>query len=833
LKFKLPPLSLSQKLLGGLLAISLAFTATGSVTAYLLFRARAEQQRVEDLSLYVKQRTKTEQALFEQLRVKHNAATAALVERYDHMDAASAARTFDRYFPLQPDGTRRSAPALSQGLTQAEGDRLYGMTTFIANGADVSADDKRLLLATAYVVRASGEADRGFFDNFYFATPSNRMVMFAPDHPEKIDFYGRLAQADLNLAKMDLVRMSLPANNPAGVTGCTKLTPLLTDQTHRTMVSACVTPVYLHGRYVGTWADTIPMGSYFLQAMKDTLPGAANLIVDEQGSLIAAPGLVSTADVTAPVVQSYEKRLRLRELAREIRAQKRETGVVTSPDGQELVAYGHIDARWYFLMTLPKAAVNRDATLSALPLLALGLLGALGQAALILLWARSLVVRPLEQLAQTEAGSESLEARTDEIGALARALADERARSQALMAGLEERVRERTAELDRANQAKSSFLATMSHELRTPLNGVIALSDLLARRQTHPEDKEMAGLIVSSGRLLEQVLTDILDFSKIEAGQMALARDPFDLSVCVRRVAELHRAAAEAKGLRLTWGLHPDAAGGALGDEVRVTQVLSNFLSNAVKFTEAGEVTLEVARNEDGLLFTVRDTGIGFSDEVAKRLFQRFEQADLSITRRFGGTGLGLAICASLAEIMGGRVWAESEPGVGSRFYAALPLEPATLAALVENVEAQTDGAPLIGRRVLLAEDHPANQRVVSLILGPLGVDLTIVGDGEEAIAAEAEAVAAGMGFELILMDLHMPKVDGLSAIRAVRSAELERGAAPAPIVALTADALAEHAEATRKAGADFHMAKPIRPDALVRLVAEILMSRPAASEAA
>jgi CheY-like chemotaxis protein len=182
---------------------------------------------------------------------------------------------------------------------------------------------------------------------------------------------------------------------------------------------------------------------------------------------------------------------------------------------------------------------------------------------------------------------------------------------------------------------------------------------------------------------------------------------------------------------------------------------------------------------------------------------------------------------------MGGRVWAESEPGVGSRFYAALPLEPAVLAAPVQDADAQTEGAPLTGRRVLLAEDHPANQRVVSLILGPLGVDLTIVGDGEEAIAAEAEAVAAGLDFELILMDLHMPKVDGLTAIRAIRSVEQERGSRPAPIVALTADALAEHAEATRKAGADFHMAKPIRPDALVRLVAEILMSRPAASEAA
>ncbi|MBS0296742.1 MAG: response regulator [Proteobacteria bacterium] len=841
MKFKLPPLTLSQKLLGGLLAISLAFTATASVTAYLLFRDRAQQQRVEDLALYVKQRTKTEQALFEQLRVKHTAATNALIERYEHMDTAEAVRLFDRWFPLQPDGTRRSLPALASGVTQPGGERLYGMTAFIADGAKVTAEEKRLLLATAYVVRGSGEADRGFFDNFYFATPSNRMVMFAPDHPEKIAFYSHIAAADLDLAKLDLVKVSLPANNPSGVTACTKLTPLLTDPTHKTMVSACVTPVYLHGRYIGTWADTIPMGSYFLRTIKDTLPGANTLIIDEQGSLIAAPGL-ETADVTAPVVKDYEKRLRLRDLARAIRAQKREAGVVVSPDGQDLVAYGHIDARWYFLMSLPKAAVNRDASLSALPLLLLGLVGALGQAALILLWTRSLVVRPLEQLAQPEGShakgvSQGLESRSDEIGALARALADERARSQALMAGLEERVRERTAELDRANQAKSSFLATMSHELRTPLNGVIALSDLLARRQTHAEDKEMAGLIVSSGRLLEQVLTDILDFSKIEAGQMSLAREPFDLGVCVRRVAELHRASAEAKGLRLTWALHADAAGGALGDEVRLTQILSNFLSNAVKFTEAGEVTLEVARDDQGLLFTVRDTGIGFSEEVAQRLFQRFEQADLSITRRFGGTGLGLAICASLAGIMGGRVWAESEPGVGSRFYAALPLEPVELAQAAEDIDAEADSVPLVGRRVLLAEDHPANQRVISLILEPLGVDLTIVGDGELAVAAEAEAASAGAAFDLILMDLHMPKLDGLSATRAIRAAEQRRGPerepGRTPIVALTADALAEHAEMTRKAGADFHMAKPIRPDALVRLVAEILMTRPAASEAA
>jgi CheY-like chemotaxis protein len=241
-----------------------------------------------------------------------------------------------------------------------------------------------------------------------------------------------------------------------------------------------------------------------------------------------------------------------------------------------------------------------------------------------------------------------------------------------------------------------------------------------------------------------------------------------------------------------------------------------------VKFTETGEVSLEVSRNAEGVLFAVRDTGIGFGPEVGQRLFQRFEQADVSITRRFGGTGLGLAICASLAQLMGGRVWAESQPGVGSAFFAQLALPSVCLIAESEAETADDDGAVLAGVRVLLAEDHPVNQRVVALILEPLGVDLTIVEDG--ALAIEAEAAGR---YDLILMDLHMPRVDGLTATRAIREAEAARGGRRTPIVALTADALAEHVAATRAAGADHHLAKPIKPDALVDILAEILSATP------
>ncbi|MBS0363784.1 MAG: response regulator [Proteobacteria bacterium] len=828
---RFPSLSLSQKLLGGLLAISLAFTAGGTVAAFFMFRDRVEQMRVADLKLYVEQRTKAEQAIFEEVRTKHLSATRALEVRLATQDPKQAVRDFDRFFPLQADGTRRSSPELATGVSVG-GDRLYGLTAFIANGAHVSDDDKRLMMAMTYVIRASGEADRAGFDNFYFAAPSNRLIMFTPDHPEKISFYNHDAPGNFDLGHVDLVQMSTPKSNPIGATGCTKLTPLLTDRTHKSMVSACVTPIYVHGRYLGTWADTMQMGSHFLSAMQDTVPGATNLIIDEQGSLIAYPGFVATKYVTAPAIRAYEDKLKLHEVAKAIRAHGREFGVVHSPDGKQLIAYGHIDARWYFLMTLPKAAVVKAASQSALPLLAIGFLGALAQAALILFWARGLFVRPLESLvADAKAGGEGstsgrLESRRDEIGELARALTAERARSLALTNGLEDRVRERTAELDRANQAKSSFLATMSHELRTPLNGVVALSHLLAERQTRPEDREMAALIISSGRLLEQVLTDILDFSKIEAGQLALDEAPFDLEVCVRRVAELHRAAAAAKGLKLEWRVAEDAMGGVNGDALRITQILSNFLSNAVKFTETGQVLLEVTRNEDGVRFAVRDSGIGFGPDVGARLFQRFEQADVSITRRFGGTGLGLAICASLAQLMGGRVWAESQPGVGSAFFAQLPLPTVCVQSETETQGEEETGAALAGCRVLLAEDHPVNQRVVALILEPLGVELTVVEDGAQAI----EAASAGR-YDMILMDLHMPNVDGLTAMRAIRAAEAERGAPRTPIVALTADALAEHVAASRAAGADHHLAKPIKPEALVDILADVLTASSEADE--
>jgi CheY-like chemotaxis protein len=285
----------------------------------------------------------------------------------------------------------------------------------------------------------------------------------------------------------------------------------------------------------------------------------------------------------------------------------------------------------------------------------------------------------------------------------------------------------------------------------------------------------------------------------------------FSLDEIVTRIAQLHRASAESKGLRLDWTISPEASGAYVGDAVRLTQVLSNLLSNAVKFTETGAVTLAVSQRGPSVVFAIEDTGIGFDEAVKSRLFRRFEQADASIRRRFGGTGLGLAISRSLVELMGGRIEAFSAPGEGARFEVTLPLERSETApgAAAEDEVCEID---LEGRRILLAEDHPANQKVVSLILEAFGVRLDVVENGLQAL----EKLRTG-AYDLVLMDMQMPEMDGLSATAALREMERARHLPRTPVVMLTANALDEHVRASLEAGADLHLSKPVRAEALVQ----------------
>jgi len=377
-----------------------------------------------------------------------------------------------------------------------------------------------------------------------------------------------------------------------------------------------------------------------------------------------------------------------------------------------------------------------------------------------------------------------------------------------------------------ANQAKSDFLANMSHEIRTPLNGVLGVAGALAKTALDPRQQDMVSIIETSGRALETLLSDILDLARVEAGKVELRSDVFDLAASINACAALFDAAAQAKGLDLDVTVAPEAEGRYLGDSARIRQILSNLLGNAVKFTSSGRVSLRVLAMAAGantrLRFEVADTGIGFDEETKSRLFTRFEQADGSITRRYGGSGLGLAISRALAEAMGGALEAESEPGRGATF--TLQLELARCSA--DREAAQPAMLPAAsgstaGLRVLVAEDHPTNRRVVELILEAAGLDLQCVENGAEAV----EAFAA-QPFDLVLMDMQMPVMDGLTAIRKIRADERAAGLAPTPICVLTGNAMPEHVTAAREAGADWHIPKPIMADELLGIVTCVAQDR-------
>ena len=356
---------------------------------------------------------------------------------------------------------------------------------------------------------------------------------------------------------------------------------------------------------------------------------------------------------------------------------------------------------------------------------------------------------------------------------------------------------------EQASRAKTAFLANMSHEIRTPLNGIVAGADLLAKAALEPRARELVDIILNSGRGLERLLSDILDLVRIEAGQVVIETSAFHLGDMVRAVAALCALRAEEKGVVLEARVAAEADVMVVGDGARLRQVLTNLLSNAVKFTDQGHVALDATLDADGRVrFSVSDTGIGFDAAEKARIFDRFQQADASYTRRFGGAGLGLAISRELVERMGGALDCDSAPGQGSRFWFALPLPvhreaPAEVAA---DCPAEGPDTP----RVLVADDHPTNRKIVELMLAEVA-EIFTAENGREAVD-----LCATVTPDLILMDMQMPVMDGLDAVREIRAREAAAGAPRTPIIMLTANARPEHVRASREAGADLHLEKPI-----------------------
>ena len=370
------------------------------------------------------------------------------------------------------------------------------------------------------------------------------------------------------------------------------------------------------------------------------------------------------------------------------------------------------------------------------------------------------------------------------------------------------------AEAEAANRAKAEFLANVSHEIRTPMNGVLGALQLLEQESLSPEGRELMRRANDGGRMLSQLLNDVLDFSKIEAGQLELAPEPMSLVDGLKAVVGLLEAEARAKGLELRTEIVGDDLWIA-ADPLRLRQAMFNLIGNAIKFTTRGHVTarLTIAPTPEGdrqVRIEVEDTGIGITPEVQLRLFERFRQAESSTARRFGGTGLGLSITRALVEMMGGRISLESRPGQGSTFWldfvapAAAPVAPPA-----------DEGQLLDGVRVLLVEDNPTNRLVARTMLSRLGAEVGEAEDGVEGVRAARQG-----GYDLILMDVQMPHMDGVEATRAIRG--LGGDVAVTPIIGLTANVMVHQKEAYLAAGMNGVVAKPISAAALLGEIARL-----------
>ncbi|MCP5276981.1 MAG: response regulator [Thiobacillus sp.] len=378
-----------------------------------------------------------------------------------------------------------------------------------------------------------------------------------------------------------------------------------------------------------------------------------------------------------------------------------------------------------------------------------------------------------------------------------------------------------------ATEMKSQFVANVSHEIRTPMNGIMGMTQLLMTTPLTARQKDYVETVARSADALMGVINDLLDFSKIEAGRLTLEEIDFDLGAQLRDILDLYIPRADAKQLALRLERGQGLPAWVRGDPLRIRQILLNLLDNAIKFTQQGEVRLVVETPEGmpgHLRFSVRDTGPGMTSEVQDRVFQAFAQGDGSVTRRFGGTGLGLTICRQLAELMGGSLTLESTPGLGSAFHLTLPLPKARPGRQAPAEEAP--GLSFPGVRVLVAEDNPVNQKLAGYMLENLGVEVLMAEDGKVAYETLKREQDATRPVDLVLMDFQMPEWDGLTATRAIRAREHDRGLPRLPVLALTANAMAGFERTCLEAGMDGVLIKPLKEEELAAALDQWLPGR-------
>jgi len=829
-----------------------------SITIFYLVEDALEEQAFNNLEANIRERTLRESALFERMQEVQIRANERLRKAMSAELASITPAFFDELFPKHADGSRRSNPALFEGRVIGGQTQIYGMGAFLSRAHDIDQGRMNLMHRALLVVDEVGSTLFPTFESFYFLTPNSDLIIRAPARDDKLIYYRETAPADLDFSDAEFVEITRPENNPTRRIRCTQLTQILYDQGGDIWTTGCMTPVYLGDEYVGAWGSSILLNDLLENAIADHVEDARNMIITADGNLIAHPDFgTEGSEIQRNLVIRQSGSSELNAILDALEARPDEPYFVTeAPDGSAIWAIGKIAvADWYFVITYPTELITDQA---GSVVYIVGLIAFFGLMVVLFTMQYTLrkrVVEPLntlvertQQLAsgdfenlQKDAGGDievlgSSPGHGDEIDILTRSTEKMANDLRTIFATLENRVDLRTRELDfarreaeRASAAKTDFLANMSHELRTPLTGVLGILDLLADAELKETDRNYVALARQSSNLLLTLVNDILDLSRLEAGKYAVSYEVIEPLQLVKETADSLALLATQKDLEFVLNIENQTGGKYRLDTKVLRQLIVNLVGNAIKFTEAGRVSVDadISDGEGGdslLNVSVTDTGTGIPPDALHSVFDRFKQMKNVTDEMREGSGLGLAICYDLVELLGGTINVESELGVGSKFSFSLPIQ---ISDLDENEEVlAADGSTLdvhqIDRlrelRLLAVDDNIVNRMLIEKLCRKFCGHIDVVSSGPEMIDAfKASLNGSGQEYDLLLMDINMPDMDGIETLSHIRNLETDHSV---PVIALTADALEGAEDKYRSHGMQGYTSKPI---VLLDLKREIL----------